>query len=213
MKKLFLTLIAFATVATASADIRIFNGTSDDIVVDVLSQHGQQRDVLIPARTLSPIIGAKRVPANTTEIVVYKDKNGNEIARDEYWSGSGFFFGYHSENSFRKDAVYSFKASDNRNDLAQIINNTGSKLETKYETPDFEIQESSIFGPDPYASGVHKKNLAASSFIHLGEANATREVTLNAPVFDGPQKANFKGGHVYLLEADDGKLKVTQVFP
>lgn len=213
MKKLLYTLLLLATIASASADIRIFNGTSDDIVVDVLSQHGQERDILIPARTFSGVIGAKRVPANTTEMVVYKDKGGNEIARDEYWSGSAFIFAYHSDDSFRKDAVYSFDKSQNRSDLVYFINNTGSPLQTKLETPDFQIQESSLYGPDPSASGVSKKNLALSGFLNFLESNASREVTFSAPVFDSPQKASFKSGNAYLLEAENGKLKVTQMYP
>ena len=211
MKSTLCALVALATISSASADIRIFNGTTDDIVVDVLSKAGQQRDVLIPARSFSPVIGAKNVPANTTEMVVYKDKSGNEIARDEYWSGCNYFFGYHSENSFRKDRVFYYDKSKNQNNLAYFINNTGSKLSTQYETADFQLEKSSVTGPDANAAGANKKNQAASAYIHMGEANATREVTFSSPIFSGPQKAPISAGGFYRLEAADGKLKVTKL--
>ena len=66
-------------------------------------------------------------------------------------------------------------------------------------------------GPDANAAGANKKNQAASAFIHMGEANATREVTFSSPIFSGPQKAPISAGGFYLLEAADGKLKVTKL--
>ena len=66
-------------------------------------------------------------------------------------------------------------------------------------------------GPDANAGGVHQKNQAVSSYIHMGEAKATREVTFSSPIFSGPQKAPISAGGFYRLEAADGKLKVTKL--
>ena len=213
MKKFLSGFLVLCTLGVASADIRLFNATSEDIVVDVLSKHGQERDVLIPARTFSPVLGAKRVPARTKEMVVYKTKDGNEISRDEYWSGSAYMFKYHSTDSFRRDEVFNFDKSENRNDLIHFINNTGSRMDTSYETPDFELEESFVYGPDANAYGATEKNVATYSYLNILEENGSREITFTAPIFDGPQKQNLTAGHVYLLEADNGALKATQVFP
>ncbi|MCA9780539.1 MAG: hypothetical protein KC800_27635 [Candidatus Eremiobacteraeota bacterium] len=213
MKKLLCALAVLASLSTASADIRIFNGTSEDFVIDVLSQAGQERDILVPARSFSKVVGAKNVPGNTTEMVVYKDKSGNEISRAEYYSGAASIFRYHSDTSFRRDELYSFNKDDNRQDMVIFVNNTRDKIATKWETPDFKIKESSVRGPDKYTNGVFLKNVVSFDHQQIGGNGATLEFTLTSPVFQGPQKAKFTGGHVYQLDSENGQLKVTQLYP
>ena len=205
---LILTLILFNS---ALADIRIFNGTSEDFKVDILSEHAQQRDVVIPARSLSGVLGAKGVPPRTEEIVVYKDMSGKEISRDKYWHGAVFLFGYHSESSFRRDKIYSFKTSDNSQTQARILNGTGKRVKISFEKPNFETEENTLLGLDSNAWGVWAKNVVREGLVDFREEGVSKEVTFTSEAFEGSQKATLTGGRLYFLDTVDGKFKLTQL--
>ena len=132
MKKLLAGLMVLALTAGASSEIRLINGTGIDLRVDVLSPAAQVRNVPLPAHEgLSPILGGK-LKENRDEVLVIRDRFGNEIERTNAQTNAIFAI-----NNWGRSVAISylgkFQGRKTDTDRISIINATGRDFEIHFE--------------------------------------------------------------------------------
>ena len=203
MKKLLAGLMVLALTAGASSEIRLINGTGIDLRVDVLSPAAQVRNVPLPAHEgLSPILGGK-LKENRDEVLVIRDRFGNEIERTNAQTNAIFAI-----NNWGRSVAISylgkFQGRKTDTDRISIINATGRDFEIHFEYSVFSTFESIAEEPDDQF-GVTGFQTGHSR--HEGEiARATLGGDLYRPI-----NLEMEVGGLYIVFDAGGSLSVERI--
>lgn len=167
---LVLTLLA----SPADAAVRLFNGTDQPLVVDILHADHQQRDVKLPVGTaLSEKLGTD-LAQGETEMLVVRDASGKELVRKPVTTDGIYALNARS-GSVLPTYLGNFQNEFSNGDSLFLVNSTGAELQYAIELADFTKREGKGGSPSrAHAVGMIK-------LAHIGKQGEKRSLTLSAP--------------------------------
>ena len=158
----------------SEASVRLFNGTDQPLVVDVLHADHQQRDVKLPVGTaLSEKLGTD-LAQGETEMLVVRDATGKELVRKAV-ATDGIYALNARSGSVLPVFLGNFQNKVSNGDSLFLVNSTGTELTYAIELADFTKREGKGGSPSrDHAVGILK-------LAHIGKQGEERSLTLSTP--------------------------------
>ena len=186
---------------TASAEIRLINGTGQPLVVDVLHADKQERDIQLPVgKGISKTYGAP-LEKSKTEMLVVRDAAGKELFREAVQTDYIYAINNWGSDRIIFNQVGRFQGQSSDSTGLQLVNTTGKTITYKTELADFSLRE----GKGREARDAH--HVWRDQVQNVGKEGETRKVTLSV-VGTEPLTTEMKVGTLYLLGRDGEALKL-----
>lgn len=203
MRPLFI-LFGLLASTSAFAEIRLINGTGQELTIDVLHAEKQERDIKLSTdKTISKVYGVPLERNKSEEMVVVRDASGKELIREALQTdgiyainnwGSGLIFNYSGR----------FKGASSNGSGMLFINATGKPLNYSTELADFSVRK---------GKGREPRDLTQITFDdipNIGKEGDKRTVELSV-VGSDVLKTEIVVGTLYFITKDDKTLKVEAV--
>lgn len=188
-------------VPTASAEIRLINGTGQPLVVDVLHAEKQERDIQLPVgKGISKVHGTP-LERMKTEMLVVRDANGKELLREAVQTDYIYAINNWGSDRVIFNQVGTFQGDSSNETGLQLVNATGKTITYKTELADFSLRE----GKGREARDQH--HVWKDEVANVGKQGEKRKVTLSIVGAD-PIEVEMAVGTLYLLTKDGEKLKL-----
>ncbi|MBI3930159.1 MAG: hypothetical protein HY319_31775 [Armatimonadetes bacterium] len=201
MRWLVLLLLVGVLWAPAPAEVKLINGSGDDVVLDVLSQAGSAEDVSFSAAvTPGTLVGPKAAPGTAMMTVVKTE--GTEKYREGLESGNIYLL--KKWNPY----LFTYLGRIHKNELSgyspRVVNGVGQPVDYEVTYKDFQVSKSTLGGPD------------TNSNVTFGDLGMSRNpgevvsVTFSPADGGAPLKVDLKCGITYFLSRGaDGNLAIT----
>ncbi len=198
-------LIALGCAGSAGAEVKVINGTGQELVIDLLSQRGQVTDVKLPAQPTVELNVGPRSPALETEMLVVKSPDGAEQYRASVESGRIYVI--HRWNPYIYTYIGEYQGGQARDAHPRILNGTGIPVKADVSFADFTTSNDwTIPGPDQNNN---------CNYLSVGAARTAGEVvdvTLKPTDGGASLSIKLKCGTVYwMTRGSDGGLKLQPI--
>ena len=198
-----LVLASFVPLASARAEIRVINGTGQDLVIDVLHPEKQERDIkLSTAKEISKTYGTP-LEKDKSEMLVVRDATGKELHRESVQT-DGIYAINNWGSGFIVNHMGRFQGWTEDTSGLAIINATGKTLSYKTELADFSLREGK--GREP--KDIH--SITKDGLVNIGKEGEKRSVELSV-IGSDTSKFDVVVGGLYFLTMDEKTLKLIKV--
>ena len=203
MRPLF-ALFGLLASTSAFAEIRLINGTGQELTIDVLHAEKQERDIKLSTdKKLSKVYGVPLEKYKSEEMVVVRDASGKELIREALQTDN-----LYAINNWGDGLIFNnlgrFQGPSSDGSGLLFINATGKPLSYATELADFSVRK---------GKGREPRDLTSITFDdipNIGKEGEKRMVDLSV-VGSDVLKAEIVVGGLYFITKDDKTLKVEAV--